>query len=117
MRIHALSACGADFSSVAARRQGCRTRRIIAGMNNFEYHNPTQILFGAGQIASVAKHISPDARVLLLYGGGSIKANGTYDEVKAALSGHVVLEFGGIEPNPHYETLMKAVELVKAENI
>jgi NADP-dependent alcohol dehydrogenase len=86
-------------------------------MNNFEYHNPTRILFGAGQIASVAQHISPDARVLLLYGGGSIKANGTYDEVKAALSGHFVLEFGGIEPNPHYETLMKAVELVKAEHI
>jgi NADP-dependent alcohol dehydrogenase len=86
-------------------------------MNNFDYHNPTRILFGAGQIAAVAQHIPPAARVLLLYGGGSIKANGTYDEVKAALSGHIVLEFGGIEPNPHYETLMRAVALIKAEKI
>jgi NADP-dependent alcohol dehydrogenase len=86
-------------------------------MNNFEYLNPTRILFGAGQIASVANHIPPTARVLMLFGGGSIKANGTYDEVKAALAGHFVVEFGGIEPNPHYETLMRAVELVKAEKI
>ncbi|MGO4376806.1 iron-containing alcohol dehydrogenase [Pseudoduganella sp. RAF19] len=86
-------------------------------MNNFEYHNPTRILFGAGQIAGMAKHIPSNARVLMLYGGGSIKANGTYDEVKAALAGHAVLEFGGIEPNPHYETLMQAVALIKAEKI
>jgi len=86
-------------------------------MNNFEYHNPTRILFGAGQIASAAKHIPAGARVLMLYGGGSIKANGTYEEVKAALSGHTLLEFGGIEPNPHYETLMRAVELIRAEKI
>lgn len=86
-------------------------------MNNFDYHNPTRILFGAGQIAAIAKHIPPAARVLVLYGGGSIKANGTYDEVRAALAGHIVLEFGGIEPNPRYETLMRAVDLVKAEKI
>jgi NADP-dependent alcohol dehydrogenase len=86
-------------------------------MNNFDYHNPTRILFGAGQIASVAKHIPAGARVLMLYGGGSIKANGTYDEVKAALAGHTLLEFAGIEANPHYETLMRAVELIKTEKI
>lgn len=88
-------------------------------MQNFEFHNPTRIIFGVGQIASLAKHIPSNARVLMLYGGGSIKANGTYDEVRAALAGleHPVLEFAGIEPNPRYETLMKAVELIHRENI
>jgi len=88
-------------------------------MHNFEFHNPTRVIFGVGQIASLAKHIPSNARVLMLYGGGSIKANGTYDEVRAALAGleHPVLEFAGIEPNPRYETLMKAVELVQRENI
>jgi len=88
-------------------------------MHNFEFHNPTRVIFGVGQIASLAKHIPSNARVLMLYGGGSIKANGTYDEVRAALAGleHPALEFAGIEPNPRYETLMKAVELVQREKI
>jgi NADP-dependent alcohol dehydrogenase len=86
-------------------------------MQNFEFHNPTRVIFGAGQIASLAKHIPSNARVLMLYGGGSIKSNGTYDEVRAALAGHTVLEFAGIEPNPRFETLMKAVELIHRENI
>jgi len=86
-------------------------------MQNFEFHNPTRVIFGAGQIASLAKHIPSNARVLMLYGGGSIKSNGTYDEVRAALAGHSVLEFAGIEPNPRYETLMEAVELIHRENI
>jgi NADP-dependent alcohol dehydrogenase len=86
-------------------------------MHNFEFHNPTRVIFGPGQIASLAKHIPSDARVLMLYGGGSIKANGTYDEVRAALAGHTVLEFAGIEPNPQFSTLMRAVALVQRENI
>lgn len=86
-------------------------------MLNFDFYNPTQILFGAGQIAAITPLIPERARVLMLYGGGSIKRNGVYDEVKAALAGHVMVEFAGIEPNPQYETLMKAVELVKAEKI
>ncbi|MGW8393413.1 iron-containing alcohol dehydrogenase [Pseudoduganella sp. HUAS MS19] len=88
-------------------------------MQNFEFHNPTRVIFGAGQISSLAKHIPSNARVLLLYGGGSIKSNGTYDEVHAALAGleHPVLEFAGIEPNPRYETLMEAVALIHRENI
>ena len=91
---------------------------IIRGtMQNFEFHNPTRVIFGTGQIASLAKHIPSNAKVLMLYGGGSIKANGTYDEVRAALAEHSVLEFAGIEPNPRYETLMKAVELIHRENI
>ncbi|CAN7216823.1 iron-containing alcohol dehydrogenase [Pseudoduganella sp. LjRoot289] len=86
-------------------------------MLNFDFYNPTQILFGQGQIAAITPLVPAGARVLMLYGGGSIKRNGVYDEVKAALSGHTVIEFAGIEPNPHYETLMKAVEIVHAEKI
>jgi NADP-dependent alcohol dehydrogenase len=84
---------------------------------NFDFYNPTRILFGQGQIAAITPLVPAGARVLMLYGGGSIKRNGVYDEVKAALSGHTVIEFAGIEPNPQYETLMKAVGIVKAENI
>lgn len=86
-------------------------------MFNFDYHNPTQILFGQGQIAALSGLVPAGARVLLLYGGGSIRHNGVYDEVMAALSGHSVLEFAGIEPNPSYETLMQAVQLVRRERI
>jgi NADP-dependent alcohol dehydrogenase len=84
---------------------------------NFDFYNPTQILFGKGQIAALAKYIPADARVLLVYGGGSIKNNGVYDEVIAALAGHQVSEFSGIEPNPSYETLMGAIAQVKEEKI
>jgi NADP-dependent alcohol dehydrogenase len=86
-------------------------------MLNFDFYNPTQILFGQGQIASLAKHVPAGARVLVVYGGGSIKQNGVFDEVMAALAGHQVTEFSGIEPNPSYETLMRAIEQVKAEKI
>ncbi len=86
-------------------------------MHNFDFYNPTQILFGEGQIASLAKLVPAGARVLLLYGGGSIKQNGVYEQVERALSGHTVLEFSGIEPNPTYETLMRAVDIVKSEQI
>ena len=84
-------------------------------MFNFDFYNPTKILFGEGRIADLAKLVPADARVLLLYGGGSIKANGTLAEVHAALAGRSLHEFSGIEPNPSYETLMQAVELVRAE--
>jgi len=86
-------------------------------MNNFDFYNPTQILFGQGQIAALSKLVPAGARVLMLYGGGSIKQNGVYEQVLRALEGHTVLEFSGIEPNPTYETLMRAVEQVKAEQI
>lgn len=86
-------------------------------MQNFTYHNPTRILFGKGQIANIAKEIPKGAKVLMTYGGGSIKANGVYDQVKAALQGFELLEFGGIEPNPSFETLMQAVELARKEKI
>lgn len=86
-------------------------------MENFTFYNPTRILFGAGRIADIAREVPAGARVLITYGGGSVVKTGTLDEVKAALSGFTVLEFGGIEPNPTYETLMKAVELARKEKV
>jgi len=86
-------------------------------MYNFEYQNPVKIIFGKGEIKKVRVNIPAGSKILLTYGGGSIFKNGVYDQVKAAIQGFEVLEFGGIEPNPHYETLMKAVEVVKKENI
>ncbi|HEX8956015.1 MAG TPA: iron-containing alcohol dehydrogenase [Burkholderiaceae bacterium] len=86
-------------------------------MQNFDFQNPTRILFGQGRIADLDKVVPKDVRVLILYGGGSIKSNGVFDEVKAALGERHVQEFSGIEPNPSFETMMRAVELVKRENI
>lgn len=86
-------------------------------MNNFNFYNPTHILFGKGRIADLASHVPADARVLVLFGGGSIRHNGVLDEVHAALAGRSFHEFAGIEPNPSYETLMQAVELVRREKI
>jgi len=86
-------------------------------MNNFNFHNPVKILFGKGKIAELSKNLPKDARILMTYGGGSIFKNGVYEQVTAALKGFTVVEFGGIEPNPHYETLIKAVEVVKSEKI
>lgn len=86
-------------------------------MNNFQYHNPVKILFGKGQILQLSKQIPTDARIMLTYGGGSIFKNGVYDQVKSALANREVIEFGGIEANPTYETLMQAVEIARAEKI
>ncbi len=86
-------------------------------MYNFEYQNPVKIIFGKGEIAKVAINIPEGSKILLTYGGGSIFKNGVYEQVKATINSFDVIEFGGIEPNPHYETLMKAVEIVKKENI
>ncbi|WP_028865795.1 iron-containing alcohol dehydrogenase [Psychromonas aquimarina] len=83
----------------------------------FSYVNPTQIHFGQGQIAAVAASIPKDQKVLMIYGGGSIKKNGVYEQVTAALSDHSWIEFSGVEPNPTVETLDKAVAIAKAENI
>lgn len=86
-------------------------------MNNFEFYGPVRVFFGKGMIAKLPEQIDRSKKVIILYGGGSIKNNGVYDQVKKALDGYQVYEFGGIEPNPKYETLMKAVELIKRENI
>jgi len=86
-------------------------------MENFAFYNPVKILFGKGQIANIAAEIPAEAKILVIYGGGSIKTNGVYEQVKTALGGRNFLEFGGIEANPHLETLMKAVELIRTEGI
>ncbi len=86
-------------------------------MNNFEFKNPTKIIFGKGTIEKLANEIPNDAKVLLLYGGGSIKKNGIYDQVKTALGTLDVVEFGGIPANPEYAVLMKALKVIKDENI
>lgn len=86
-------------------------------MNNFEFYNPVNIVFGKQTIAKLAQLIPAEAKVMVLYGGGSIKHNGVYDQVIAALKGFSYVEFGGIEPNPRYETMMKALELAKKENV
>lgn len=86
-------------------------------MKNFTFHNPTEILFGKGMIAEITTRVPADARVLLVYGGGSIKRNGVYDQVRAALKRHRVIEFPGIEPNPLYETCLKAVAIVQAKQV
>lgn len=86
-------------------------------MNNFDFCNPVRVVFGKGVIARLSTLIPVSERVLFLYGGGSIRKNGVYDQVVNALQGHQVVEFGGIEANPHYETCMQAVELVRKEQL
>lgn len=86
-------------------------------MLNFNFYNPTKIIFGKNRLDELDNLIDKDAKVLVLYGGGSVKRFGTLEKVMNGLGNRKVIEFGGIEPNPKYETLMKAVEIVKAENI
>lgn len=86
-------------------------------MNNFEFKNPTKIIFGKDTIEKLENEIPKDAKVLLLYGGGSIKKNGIYDQVKIALANVDVIEFGGIPANPEYAVLMKALKVIKNKNI
>lgn len=86
-------------------------------MYNFDYYNPVVILFGKGKIAEIGRHIPAGAKVMITYGGGSIKKNGVYEQVITALKQYQIVEFGGIEANPHYETLMKAVQLLKDERV
>lgn len=86
-------------------------------MFKFDFQNPTKILFGEGRIDDITAEIDTDHRVLITYGGGSIKKNGVLDQVKEALTGYTLFEFAGIEPNPGYETLMQAVQLVQKEKV
>ncbi|MBU1107217.1 MAG: iron-containing alcohol dehydrogenase, partial [Candidatus Riflebacteria bacterium] len=82
-------------------------------MQNFTFYNPTKIIFGKGTIGALKREIPAGKKIMLVYGGGSIKHNGTYDEIMSALDGREIHEFSGVEPNPTYETLMKCVEQVK----
>ncbi|AKH64496.1 MULTISPECIES: iron-containing alcohol dehydrogenase [Photorhabdus] len=86
-------------------------------MRNFEYYNPTKIIFGKDTIGRLDDLVPRDARVLILYGGSSAEKSGTLDEVRRALADRSIREFGGIEANPTYETMMKAVELVRNSEV
>jgi NADP-dependent alcohol dehydrogenase len=85
-------------------------------MQNFEFYNPTKIVFGQGEIAKLQELVSA-SRVLLLYGEGSIKKNGVYDQVMSALASKTIFEISGVKPNPTYEKAMEAVELIRKEKI
>jgi NADP-dependent alcohol dehydrogenase len=86
-------------------------------MNNFELYNPVNYVFGKGQTEKLTTLVPKEAKVLLAYGGGSIFKNGVYNQVKAALSSFEIIEFGGIEPNPRFETLMKAVQIIREHKV
>ncbi|HDZ8882697.1 TPA: alcohol dehydrogenase [Aeromonas dhakensis] len=86
-------------------------------MNNFTLHTPTKILFGKGQVAQLRAQLPHDARILITYGGGSVVRSGLLAQIRSELAGMTLFEFGGIEPNPTYETLMGAVELARAERV
>ena len=86
-------------------------------MLNFELYNPTNYVFGQNQIEKLASLVPANAKIMLAYGGGSIFKNGVHAQVTENLKGFEVIEFGGIEPNPRFETLMKAVEIIRAEKI
>jgi NADP-dependent alcohol dehydrogenase len=86
-------------------------------MLNFELYNPTKLVFGKGQIEKLPTLISANAKILLAYGGGSIFKNGIHEQVRKSLEGFEIIEFGGIEANPHFETLMKAVAIIKEQKI
>ncbi len=85
-------------------------------MQNFEFYNPTKVVFGEGEIRRLSEFV-PKAKILLLYGGGSIKQNGVYEQVKNALYGHELYEVSGVQPNPTYDKAMEAVELIRREKI
>lgn len=86
-------------------------------MLNFEFKNPTKILFGKGEIAKLSQEVPKNAKILMVYGGGSIKTNGIYEQVKTALKDFEMIEFGGVPANPEYSVLLKALDIIKKEKI
>src|SRR3989339_1108567 len=86
-------------------------------MDNFTFKNPTEIVFGRGMIKEIRSRVPVNVPVMIVCGGGSIKRNGVYAQVKKALKNHRVIEFWGVEPNPLYETCLKAVEVVKKNKV
>ncbi|MBN2617800.1 MAG: iron-containing alcohol dehydrogenase [Spirochaetales bacterium] len=86
-------------------------------MNNFIFYNPVKIVFGKETILELKNLLPQNSKILLVYGGGSIKKNGVYNQVLQGLEGFNYIEFSGIEANPEYETCMKAVEIGRKESI
>lgn len=87
-------------------------------MKNFTFYNPTRLIFGKGMIEQLKNEIPATVRrIMVTFGGGSVKKNGIYDQVVKALEGRDFIEFWGIEPNPTVETLRKAVKLGKEQEV
>ena len=86
-------------------------------MKNFSFQNTTKLIFGEGTISQIKNEIPVNKKLMLTFGKGSVKENGVYQQVISALDGYNYIEFWGIEPNPKVETLRKAIELGKKENI
>ena len=86
-------------------------------MKNFDFHNPTEILFGKGRIEDLNDHVPADAKVLIIYGGGSAERTGVLTQVRTALADRTLVEFGGIEPNPRYATTLNAVKAIADNDI
>lgn len=86
-------------------------------MKNFQFKNPTKIIFGKDTIPKLTKELPKNAKIMMFYGGGSIKRNGIYEQVKSALEGFEVIEFGGIPANPEYDILMEALAIIKKEKV
>lgn len=86
-------------------------------MDNFIFQNPVKLIMGRGMIARLSKEIPSDKRIMITFGGGSVKKNGVYQQVKEALKGYFTVEFLGIEPNPAIETLRKAIALGKENKV
>jgi len=86
-------------------------------MENFSFQNPVKLIMGRGMIAQLAHEIPSDKRIMITFGGGSVKSNGVYDQVKTALKDHYTIEFWGIESNPSIETLRKAIEYGKENKV
>ena len=86
-------------------------------MFNFDFYNPTKIIFGRDRLNELDNLIDKSAKVMILYGGGSVKRFGTLDKVLNALKPRKIIEFSGIEANPQYDTLMKAISIAKEEKV
>jgi len=86
-------------------------------MNNFEWHNPVRLVFGKGTISRLGQLIPPHVKLMINWGGGSVKKNGVWEQVVTALAGRKFIDFGGIEANPQYSTLMRAVGIARKEKI
>jgi NADP-dependent alcohol dehydrogenase len=86
-------------------------------MLNFELYNPTRLIFGEDQYDKMLNYIPKNAKILLTYGKGSIKKNGIYDKVINTLKNYEIIEFSGIEANPEFSTLIKAIQLGRKEKV
>lgn len=86
-------------------------------MFNFDFYNPTHIVFGKDRLGELDTLVPKDAKVLITYGGGSAVRSGLIDRIVKALGNRKVEQFGGIEPNPSLETCERAVAFIKERGV